>query len=275
MSIESHSRQCSETTQFGREMKPEVQRYPNLEALSNAAAEFTCRLAEESVERHGFFTVALSGGNTPRSLYETLARPPFDTRMPWRDIHLFWGDERCVPSDHPDSNFAMAFRALISKVPVPPQNVHRIPAELDPPEKAAQAYEKILGESLGSLVKRETRSHASCEGEPFPSFDLVLLGVGKDGHTASLFPGDQALKETKRWFAVVRGPYGSPPVPRITLTLPAINRARCVLFMVSGPGKREVIRSILEDSGPATRSYPAARVSPQGRVVWLIDEEAA
>lgn len=256
-------------------MKPEVQRYPNLEALSRAAAEFTWRLAEKKVEKRGAFTVALSGGNTPRTLYETLARPPFDTRMPWRDIHLFWGDERCVPSDHPDSNFAMAFRSLISKVPVPSQNVHRIPAELKPPEDAAEAYEKILGEFFGSFAKTETHPQAMSGGEPFPSFDLILLGVGKDGHTASLFPGARALKEREHWVAVVRAPNVSPPVPRITLTLPVINSAECVLFMVSGAGKGKVIRSILEDLDPATRSYPAARVSSKGRLIWLIDEGAA
>jgi len=125
-------------------MKPEVRRYRNLEALSRAAAEFTFRLAEECVEKQGAFTVALSGGNTPRPLYEALARPPFNTRMPWRDIQLFWADERCVPSDQADSNFAMAFHALISKVPIPSQNVHRIPAEIEPPENAAEAYENIL-----------------------------------------------------------------------------------------------------------------------------------
>jgi 6-phosphogluconolactonase len=254
--------------------KPEVQRFPNLGALSSAATEFTCELAEESVERHGVFTVALSGGNTPRPMYEALAQPPFDSRMPWRGIHLFWGDERCVASDHRDSNFAMASRALISKVPIPSQNVHRIPAELTPPEEAAKAYEKILREFFGSFVKKGTRSNASRGAVSIPSFDLILLGVGKDGHTASLFPGYQALEERERWVAVVRAPYGSPPVPRITLTLPVINRAECVLFMVSGSGKREVIRSILEDLDPAARSYPAGRVNPEGRVIWLIDEGA-
>ncbi len=256
------------------EMKPEVQRYPNLEALSNAAAEFTCRLAEKNVQKRGAFTLALSGGNTPRPLYEALARPPFDTRMPWRDIHLFWGDERCVPSDHPDSNFAMAFRTLISRIPIPSQNVHRIPAEIDPPEEAAGAYEKLLRGFFRTSVKKDTHSNASCGGEPFPSFDLILLGVGKDGHTASLFPDDRAVEEEKHWVATVRAPHSSPPVPRITLTLPVINRAECVLFMISGSGKREVIRSILEDLDPAPRSYPAARVNPEGIVVWLIDEEA-
>jgi 6-phosphogluconolactonase len=255
-------------------MKPEVRCYGNLEALSNAAAEFTCTLAEKHVEMHGLFTVALSGGNTPRPLYEALARLPFVARMPWPHIHLFWGDERCVPPDHPDSNFAMAFRALISNVPVPPRNVHRIPAEMESPEDAAEAYEKILGEFFGSSIKTDTHSTISSGGEPFPSFDLVLLGVGKDGHTASLFPGDHALEERKRWVTAVRNPHASLPVPRITLTLPVINRAGGVLFMVSGRGKREVVCSILEDRDAAARLYPAARVNPKGEVAWLIDQEA-
>ncbi len=208
-------------------------------------------------------------------MYETLARPPFATRMPWRDIHLFWGDERCVPSDHPDSNFGMAFRALISKMPIPSQNVHRVPVELNSPEDAGEAYEKVLGKFFGSFVKTGRYSQAMRRGHPFPSFHLILLGVGKDGHTASLFPGDHALNEKKRWVAVVRGPYGFPPVPRITFTLPVINSAQCVLFLVSGAEKREIIRSILNDLNPATRSYPAARVNPLGKLVWLIDEGAA
>jgi 6-phosphogluconolactonase len=255
--------------------KPEVRRYWNIEALSSAAAEFLCRLAGKRVEKHGFFSIALSGGKTPKVLYETLAGPPYETRMPWPNIHFFWGDERCVSSDHPESNFGMAFRALISKVPIPSQNVHRVPAEIEPPENAAEAYEKILREFFEPSVKKDTYSNASGGGDPFPSFDLIVLGVGKDGHTASLFPGDPAVQEEKRWVAAVLAPHGSPPVPRITLTLPVINRAQCVLFMASGSEKKEVIRSILGDVSQTTWSYPAARVNPEGRMVWLIDEEAA
>jgi len=251
-------------------MKPEVRRYPNLSELSRAAAEFICGLARESAEKCGLFTVALSGGSTPKTLYEDLARPPFTVRMPWAHTHLFWGDERCVLPDHPDSNFAMAFRTLISKAPVPPQNVHRIPVEAGSPEKAAEAYERILRK----FFRFSDRSDASHQGESFPSFDLVLLGVGKDGHTASLFPGNQALEERKRWVAAVDHPHGSPPVPRITLTLPVINSAKRVLFLVSGAGKREVLGSILENPDSAAQRYPAARVSPQGKVVWMIDERA-
>ncbi len=256
-------------------MEPEVRCYPHLEALSRAAAECMCTLALECVNEQGMFTVALSGGKTPRLLYENLALPPYDTRMPWPHIHLFWGDERCVPPDHPDSNFAMAFRALISRAPVPSQNVHRIPAEIGPPEDAAEAYDQILRGFFEPLIKSEAHSASSARGDPFPSFDLILLGMGKDGHTASLFPGDPALEEGKRWAAAVHTPHGSPPVPRITLTLPVINRAGCILFMVSGSGKGEVVGQILEDPDTAGRLYPAARVSPEGRVLWLIDEDVS
>ena len=245
------------------DMKPEVRCYPNLEVLSNAAAEFICTLAVECVNERGLFTIALSGGKTPKTLYENLARPFYSTRMPWSHIHLFWGDERCVRPDHPESNFSMAFHALISKVPLPSQNVHRMPAEIEPPEDAAEAYEGVLREFFGSPRKPG----------PIPAFDLIVLGVGKDGHTASLFPRDQALEVEKRWVTAVRTPQGTPLVPRITLTLPVINRASYVLFMVSGSGKRELVRSILEEPDSAAQRYPVARVSPGGRVVWLIDEE--
>lgn len=256
-------------------MKREVRGYRDLQALTEAAAEFTCGLAEKTVEESGLFTIVLSGGSTPRPLYEVLAQPPCAPRMPWGNTHLFWGDERCVPPDHPDSNFAMAYRALVSQVPVPPENVHPIPTEFESPEKVAETYEEILRKFFGSSVTAKPHPGARHGGEPFPSFDLILLGVGRDGHTASLFPGDRALEEERRWVEAVCTPNGFPHVPRITLTLPVINRARCVLFMASGSEKREVIRSILGDSDPVRASYPAARVNPEGRVVWLIDEKAA
>jgi 6-phosphogluconolactonase len=253
----------SETILFARKMKREVRRYPNLEHLSTAAAEFICSLANERVDGSGLLTIVLAGGKTPKTLYENLALPFYSTRMPWSHIHLFWGDERCVLPDHPESNFAMAFHALISKVPLPSQNVHRMPAEIEPPEDAAEAYEDVLREFFGFPRKPG----------PIPAFDLIVLGVGKDGHTASLFPGDRALEMDKRWVTAVQTPRGTPLVPRITLTLPLINGASCVLFMVSGSGKRELVRSILEEPDSAAQRYPAARVSPGGRTIWLIDEE--
>jgi len=252
-------------------MKREIRRFPDLKELSRAASDLMIKRAEECVAERGVFTLVLSGGKTPRTLYEHLARPPVSAMMPWARTHLFWGDERCVPPDHPESNYAMAFQALLSKVPVPPQNIHRIPAEMEPPEDAAAAYEKILREFFQTHFNQDSHLPSSAEGSLFPSFDLILLGVGEDGHTASLFPGDEVLEERKLWVAAVRAREVLPSIPRITLTLPMINMAECVVFMVSGAGKKEAMQSILEYPEKAGRVYPAARVRPRQRVVWFLD----
>ncbi|UCD57858.1 MAG: 6-phosphogluconolactonase [Candidatus Hydrogenedentota bacterium] len=253
-------------------MKHEIRRYENLQDLSRAAAVFICKLAKRCVT-HGVFTIALSGGKTPRTLYELLAEPPFESMMPWKDTHFFWGDERCVPPDNLDSNLFTAYQALISRVHVPSQNIHRIPAEVEPQEEAAEAYERILHDFFGQPRKAGRCLPSSAESKLFSSFDLILLGVGEDGHTASLFPDDQALEEKERWVAVANAPNGTPPLYRLTLTLAAINTARCALFLVSGSGKKEVVRAILDNHETARRLYPAARVNPRGQVVWFMDNE--
>ena len=242
-------------------MTPEVRRHSNLESLSLAAAALVVDLAEVSLQRRGRFTFVLSGGTSPRLLYELLAQPPFSERMPWSGIYLFWGDERCVPPDHPHSNFGVARQALLSKVPIPAVNVYPMSGAAAPPEAAAVQYE----ESLRAFFQ-------AGRGLRFPVFDLLLLGLGPDGHTASLFPGDPALEEERRWARAVRVASASPPVPRITLTLPVINRARTVLFLVSGAGKKKVLDAILSEPEKAALRYPAARVKPSGRITWLIDE---
>lgn len=238
-----------------------VRAYPDLGSLSRAAAESLVALAHRAVAERGRFAVALAGGTTPRLLYALLANK-YREQIPWPQVHLFWGDERCVPPDHSESNFAMVSQSLISKVPVPPENIHRIPAEVAPPEKAAEAYEQTLRECFHPLVR---------EGSFF-SFDVALLGVGADGHTASLFPGDPILEERERWVAAVLAPPSSPPRRRITLTLPVINRANHVFFLVSGAGKRAAVRSILDTPEKAIKLYPAAMVRPRQQVVWFIDE---
>lgn len=244
-------------------MKPEIRCFPNLSDLSRAAAEYICEIAEGAVKERNIFTLVLSGGSTPRLLYEALGRQPICNRMDWQHTHLFWGDERCVPPEHVDSNYALALQALISKVDIPASNVHRIHTESGSGKAAAEGYEKSL--------RRFFRSAVGSQDDPyFPSFDLVLLGLGQDGHTASLFPGDAALKERDRWVVAVDGASGSPPVPRITLTFPAINQARFVLFLVSGSNKREVFQEIVKN--PETAAYPAAGVKPYGRLLWFIDE---
>lgn len=242
----------------------QIRRYQDLQELSREAARSILELALERVGERGIFTIVLSGGNTPRMLYEQLAQFPYPEKMPWNRTHLFWGDERCVAPDHPDSNYHMAYEALIAKVDIPAENVHRIPAEMPPPHDAALAYECIM---------RDFFSQLSCPVQDgvFPSFDLVLLGLGGDGHTASLFPGDPVLEGKERWVAAVNAPDYMSPRERITLTLPVINRASCVLFLVSGSGKKEILDTIHNDPQNASRIYPAALVQPAGQLIWYTD----
>ena len=244
-------------------MKPEIRCFPKLSDLSKAAAEFIAKLAEVSIRERNLFTLVLSGGSTPRLLYEEMASQPLSTRIDWQRTHLFWGDERFLPPNHPDSNFALAFKSLISKVDLPPTNINRILTESRSVQAAAEAYEKTLRHFFRPPAGSE-------EDMSFPSFDLVLLGLGRDGHTASLFPGDAALEETYRWVVAVDGATASPPVPRITLTLPVLNQADCVIFLVSGSGKREVFQEIMKN--PRTSACPAAGVRPSGRLLWFVDE---
>ncbi len=245
-------------------MKPDVQRYENIQQLSATAAELICQLAKICVNAHGYFTLALSGGSTPRSLYECLAREPYVSRMPWADTHLFWGDERYVPANHDDSNFKMTSRSLIEHVPIPLANVYRIPTETTSPEVAAQQYEATLRECLYIFDPLS-------ESKNLPVFDLILLGMGKDGHTASLFPGSPVLEEQQRWVAVAPAPKLNPPVRRITLTFPVINAARNVLFLIAGAEKQPIVQAILENPEKAKEEYPTARVEPNdGKLLWFL-----
>ncbi len=221
---------------------------------ATAAREFAARAAG-AVRERGRFAVALAGGSTPRSAYELLARDYADG-VDWRRVHFFFGDERPVPPDHPDSNYRMAREALLAKVPA--GSVHRMRGEL-PPEEAALLYEE------------ELRSFFA--GEPVPRFDLILLGLGEDGHTASLFPHTRALEETGR--LVVANPVPKLGTTRITLTLPVINAARAVIFLVSGREKAEALRAVLGGSADP-RQYPARLVRPvAGELLWLADRTAA
>jgi len=218
--------------------------------------------ADEAVKKKGRFLLALCGGNTPRFLYSLLASE-YAKNIEWNAVHLFWGDERYVSKDQPESNFAMAHDTLISKVPLPPQNVHRINTEGETPERAAESYEKILRGFFEEV-----------EGEAFQTFDVTLLGMGKDGHTASLFPENLVIEEKSRWVAEVDAPPSILPQSRITLTLPVLNKSRAVFFLVSGAEKSMVLRSILEEPDKARRHYPAAMVQARRKLVWYVDEEA-
>lgn len=251
-------------------MTTEVYRAETLAEVSRMAAERIYETAVEAVRRKNFFTLGLAGGNTPRPLYEFLAAPPISFRMPWKNTHLFWGDERWLPHHHPDSNFAMARQSLLSKIEIPSTNIHPIPTELKSAEEGARIYEQTLRELVHrSLKAREVFDPMA----PSRSYvDLILLGMGEDGHTASLFPHSRVLAVSSRWVAVVEDMTASPPVPRITLTLPFINRARNVLFLLSGAQKRAISESILREPINAARVWPAARVRPRERLMWFIAE---
>jgi 6-phosphogluconolactonase len=229
--------------------------FPDLEAASRAAAERFVRLART----HDPFGVALSGGHTPRSLYRMLAAPPYREQVPWQSVHVFWGDERAVPPQHPESNYRMASETLLNHVPIPDANIHRMLGEKDP-QAAAEAYAAELERFFGAH---------------WPRFDLVLLGMGKDGHTASLFPGSDALQESENAVLGVAADYEDRPAQRVTLTVPSINAAQNVIFLVSGAEKAETVHAVL--SGPyQPRTLPAQLIRPgDGRLVWLLDEAAS
>lgn len=253
-------------------MNRETAYYPSLHEMSRAAARFVSNLAYEIVEGRGIFTLVLSGGSTPCGLYELLAGPEFGHTMPWNRIHLFWGDERCVPRDSSESNYQMAFKTMISKVDIPEGNVHPMPVEIQPPQAAAGSYADMLKDFFVLVESRAMNRSARGPSVTIPSFDLILLGMGGDGHTASLFPGERALNEDTLWVAAVEKPAGSPPVPRITLTLPVINEAENVLFLVSGREKLAVLQNILESPSQAAARYPAARVNPRRGRLFLFHD---
>jgi 6-phosphogluconolactonase len=230
---------------------------PGSEALAREAAQRFTDLATEAVDSRVRFSVALSGGSTPTALYSLLAKDPYRAQIPWAQVHLFWGDERCVPPDHPDSNFRLADVTLLSHVPIPSANVYRIRGEIEP-HLAARTYEGTLQDYFCG---------------PRTRFDLVLLGLGDDGHTASLFPDSAALQERERLVVAVEASYQDRPARRVTLTLPAINTARQVLFFVTGRAKAGIVRAVLE--GPEGH-LPAQQIQPAaGQIVWMLDREAA
>ena len=242
----------------------EIKIFPDAHFLAQAALEQFIHVVESAIQERGLASVALAGGSTPQMLYSLLATEPYSERVDWSRLHLFWGDERCVPPDHPDSNYFKARKVMLDHVPMPPENVHRIHAELKP-EQAAEAYEETLLHFFTSLPTEEARSQAS--------FDLVLLGLGEDGHTASLFPGTPAVQEMTRW---VTAQYVDKLAAwRISLTPAILNRARHVIFLVSGSGKRDTLQRVVYGSYQPER-YPAQVIRPdQGHLLWLVDEDAA
>ena len=244
------------------DVAPVVRRVADPDALAELAAKEVAEVASRAVAERGRFTLALSGGSTPRRLYGLLAdgKAPFRERVPWERTHVFFGDERHVPPDHPESNYGMARETLLTHVPA--ASVHRIRGEEPDAAQAALAYERELREFFGVRAP---------DAAP-PQIDLVLLGLGPDGHTASLFPGTEGLEERRRWVVAVF--VEKLRTHRITLTFPVLNRAREVLFLVSGSDKAQALSRVFarergEDSPPAARVRPEA-----GELIWIVDRAA-
>jgi 6-phosphogluconolactonase len=237
---------------------PTFLRFADLEGAGDAAASEIARTLVAAVETRSTASLVLSGGSTPRGIHRRLSDPEFSPPIPWSRIHVFWGDERCVPPDDKASNFAMARATLLDRIEIPPDNVHRIHGELSAGAAATQ-YETELRRRFN-------------DGRP-PAFDCVVLGMGADGHTASLFPGDPLLDETDRWVGSTAGIQASPPVPRVSLTLPALNAASTIVVVVSGEAKRRIVRDI-ENRAEGVERYPVARVHPSGSMLWFVAEES-
>ncbi len=262
-------------------MPTDVRVFDAPSALAEAAADLTLELAEAAVRERGRFVWGLAGGSTPRALYETLAKPPYAAAMPWRAIHVFWGDERCVPADHPDSNQRMAREALLNAVA--PASIVPIPTENATPAESAAAAERGLRRLFNSdndapphprqEVRRRAGGLFNDDNADPPRPDLLLLGIGSDGHTASLFPGTDALDETERLFAANWIPQLG--AWRVTATLLLINAARRIVFLAQGHDKADAVRKALHPASGAP-PLPAALAAPtDGAVTWLLDREAA
>lgn len=245
-------------------MEPDIKVFADAEALSHAVARHWQQQCTQAVAARGSFHVALSGGSTPRQLYTVLARAPFAEQLDWAHTHIYFGDERCVAPEHPDSNYRMAHEALLGHVALPAQHIHRIEGER-PPEQAATHYAKVLAR------------HLPTGADAWPCFDLVLLGIGEDGHTASLFPGTPIVEIDDRPVAAVHVP--RLDAWRISLTLPVINHARTVLVLAAGAGKRAILHQVLDHATPDTKPdappLPIQRVRPEQAVHWYLDAAAA
>jgi len=235
-------------------MTPHVEVFADLPQLITRALELTLVEIKSAIADRGRCTIALAGGNTPKPLYEQLATQ----NLPWQDIHVFWGDERYVPISDPQSNAGMAANAWLNHVAIPPENIHPMPTQSADPQEAAQIYDQQLQAFFGS------------DSQTLPRFDIVLLGLGPDGHTASLFPHTEALQVCDRNVTVGH----RDGQPRITLTVPVINQAQCILFLVTGANKQDALTQIFAENADA-KEFPARLIQPlNGKLSWLLDASA-
>lgn len=232
-------------------MTPIIEVLPTLPLLIQRALEIVLAEIQLAIAERGRCTLALAGGSTPKPLYEALAQQD----LPWDKLHIFWGDERYVPPDHPDSNANMARKAWLDRVPFPPENIHPMPTEAEDPAVAAQTYEQHLRDFF--------------DEQDFPRLDLILLGIGDDGHTASLFPHTAALQVCDRSVTVGN----KDGQPRLTLTVPVLNQGRCVLFLVAGENKRSALAQIMAPQA-SEEEFPARLIHPAGKLLWLLEASA-
>ena len=223
------------------------------ESLVNRAVEVITEKIESAIAQRGQCTLALSGGGTPKPVYQKLAQQS----LPWENLHIFWGDERYIPADHPDSNQKMAREAWLDQVAIPAENIHPMPTTAGVPETDAQKHEQ------------ELKTFFQCQAGEFPSLDIILLGIGDDGHTASLFPHTEALTVRDRLITV--GSKGDSK--RLTFTVPFLNQGQAVIFLVAGANKRSALKEIFSPKGDAM-AYPARLIQPQGELWWLLDQQA-
>jgi 6-phosphogluconolactonase len=236
----------------------EIRVEPDEAAAMQAAADGWMEAAQSAVAAAGCASIAISGGRTPRGMHRLLARPPYAAGISWDRVHLFWADERLVGPEHPASNFGAARTDFLQSLPQPPGGLYPVPVSRD-------------GDASARRYEEELRRHFHQRHLDEPDFDLILLGLGADGHTASLFPGSPVLSEQRRWAAAVQG--GEPDVERVTLTYPVLNGARRILFLVTGESKAAAVRHVVTGAKPL---LPAQRVRPRsGCVSWVIDREAA
>ena len=227
--------------------------------LSQNVAEYIMRIVKESIALYGRFTIALTGGTTPGEAYSLLGSEPIKSQIDWQRVHIFWGDERCVPQNNPDSNFYLAQEVLLDKIAIPKSHIHPMPADQPDRDVASQAYTVEMQHTFGT--------------NGIPSFDLIHLGMGPEGHTASLFPHQASLHEIHRLVMPVSVP--KPPPDRLTFTPPLLNAARNVLFLVTGSDKAEALHAVLEGEYQPDE-YPAQIVRPtNGEVVWMLDRAVA
>ncbi len=232
---------------------PQIKITADKNALIAQAQTFIIAKIQQAISQNNICTIALAGGSTPKPIYEGIAKAD----IPWAKLHVFWGDERYVPSTHPDSNEKMAREAWLNQVDIPPANIHPMPTSSENPQLDAEKY------------NQELQQFFAIESD-FPSFDLILLGMGDDGHTASLFPHTEALKVGDRLITVGN----KDGNPRLTFTVPLINQAKCVIFLVSGENKQSALQQVMSETGDSNQ-YPSRLIKPQGDFIWFLDKAAA